>query len=171
MAFRLIDDASGGRNCEDAGDDTYWVGGCYGNTTDVHMYSPPDWRDSDTRNTTGADPNKALVLGEFGGILLTPRGHAWDEDLCHGYATTTTTQGLADLYATYSASLRVLANETNLAASVYTEITDVETECNGLLTYDRIYKASPESIYKENTKTIRDASGIIGSRLVKSVNS
>ena len=27
-----------------------------------------------------------------------------------------------------------------LAAAVYTEITDVETECNGLLTYDRLYK-------------------------------
>jgi len=36
-----------------------------------------------------------------------------------------------------------LCMEKGLAAAVYTQLTDVENELNGLLTYDRIYKADP----------------------------
>jgi hypothetical protein len=33
--------------------------------------------------------------------------------------------------------VRQLCDEKGLSAAVYTQLTDVETECNGLMTYDR----------------------------------
>mmetsp|Transcript_3386 Transcript_3386/g.4561 ORF Transcript_3386/g.4561 Transcript_3386/m.4561 type:complete len:366 (+) Transcript_3386:201-1298(+) len=41
-----------------------------------------------------------------------------------------------------------------ISASVYTEITDVETECNGLLTYDRIFKVEARKIYNINKQLV-----------------
>jgi len=48
-----------------------------------------------------------------------------------------------------------------LSAAVYTEITDVETECNGLLTYDRLYKADPLRIKESNDNLVAQASKLL----------
>ena len=37
----------------------------------------------------------------------------------------------------HTQGVQTLRDEKGLSAAVYTQITDVETECNGLLTYDR----------------------------------
>jgi hypothetical protein len=41
-----------------------------------------------------------------------------------------------------------------LNAAVYTQITDVESECDGLLTYDRLMKPDPARIFSSNEKAI-----------------
>jgi beta-galactosidase/beta-glucuronidase len=150
---RLVDDASGGRNvCPQGGDK--WVGGCFGHVTDVHMYPQPDFRGSKGHNVTARDPKKALVLGEYGGTLFVPLGHEWSVGACHGYATVTSRTDLAALYNTYADQIVDLIDKFGLSAAVYTQITDVETECNGLLTYDRIFKVKPELIAASNAKVI-----------------
>ena len=75
---RLIDDASGGRGpCRgDWGTNGFWHGGCYGDVTDVHTYSPPDpdiYRKKESafsKDVSQRDRSKALVIGEYGGIMV-----------------------------------------------------------------------------------------------------
>ena len=52
---------------------------------------------------------------------------------------------------------RELRDETGLSAAVYTQTTDVETECNGLMTYDReILKVDPERIRAANMESRKE---------------
>ena len=51
----------------------------------------------------------------------------------------------------------IAQNFSALSAAVYTQITDVETECNGLLTYDRLLKADPARIRAANGALIANA--------------
>lgn len=158
-ASRLVNDASGGRGI------AYWVGGLHGDFTDVHHYSPPDFDGDSTYDISMADPGKALVLGEYGGIQLTPHGHEWAEGKCHGYANTNDRNELADLYSSYNAGLKAMVGNwavyPALSAAVYTQISDVETECNGLLTYDRLLKADPEVIFQSNQDLIANATAVL----------
>ncbi len=58
---------------------------------------------------------------------------------------------LAQLYDAYLQQLAGLRDEVGLSAGVYTQITDVEVEINGLITYDRkVIKADVESIRRSN---------------------
>lgn len=103
--------------------------GC-GDVLDLHTYPGP-----------GPIPpvdrwgGRACILGEFGGLGLAIEGHTWK--LEHwGY------KGAADrddLTFQYVELLRRLwdLKDRGLSGGIYTQLTDVETECNGLLTYDR----------------------------------
>ena len=80
---------------------------------------------------------RAFVLSEFGGYSLPIAGHQWDETRRFGYRFFDTCEALTAGY------LALLENELaplipqGLAAAVYTQTSDVETEINGYLTYDR----------------------------------
>ncbi|GAC1514236.1 MAG: hypothetical protein NVS1B4_01430 [Gemmatimonadaceae bacterium] len=113
---RLVNDASG------------WTDKGVGDVLDVHAYPGP--------TTPGREANRAVVLGEFGGLGLPVAGHTWLEANNWGYRSFTTLESLAATYRDRVAQLRVLRRE-GLAAAVYTQTTDVETEVNGVLTYDR----------------------------------
>ena len=99
-----------------------------GDIIDVHAYPGP--------KTPVADGKRACVLGEFGGLgwiipehTLTGTGF--------GYRTCNSMRTLGwSWFALWKEVLR-MRDEQGLCAAVYTQITDVETECNGILTYDR----------------------------------
>lgn len=58
---------------------------------------------------------------------------------------------LTSKYEEFLTAVYRLKEETGLSAAVYTQITDVEVECNGLLTYDRVaVKPSIERIAAVN---------------------
>ncbi len=163
---RLVEDASGGRGC--ANSTSKWVGGCYGDATDVHHYSAPDWGDDASRNVSGRDRAKTLALGEFGGIALTPPGHEWAPGGCKDtYAPVASRGALASLYEEYAREVvdMIAQNFSALSAAVYTQITDVETECNGLLTYDRLLKADPARIRAANEALIANATELLAASL------
>jgi hypothetical protein len=105
-----------------------WADRGTGDAYDVHVYPGP--------GAPPADPKRALVLGEFGGLGLVVPGHTW-QSTGWGYQTMATkeelTRGLVELFR----ELRFLRDRPGLSAAVYTQTTDVETELNGLLTYDR----------------------------------
>jgi hypothetical protein len=105
-----------------------WADGRTGDAYDVHVYPGP--------GAPPADSKRALVLGEFGGLGLVVPGHTW-QSTGWGYQTMATkeelTRGLVELFR----ELRFLRDRPGLSAAVYTQTTDVETELNGLLTYDR----------------------------------
>ena len=127
---RLVNQASGGRH--------EGVGDIY----DHHPYPAPRLFDH--------PDDMAFVLGEYGGIgLKASENNPW-QSRGWGYTTTEDGEELENLYASYADMIKGLRDDHDLAAAVYTQITDVEIEINGLLTYDRQYKVDPEWIAKAN---------------------
>jgi hypothetical protein len=113
---RLIDSASG------------WVDFGVGDLADIHNYPEP--------KAPAPEAKRALVLGEFGGLGLRIDGHCWNSQ-DWGYATPQDTAALLTQYRSFYDQVWWMAGELGLSAAVYTQLTDVETEVNGLLTYDR----------------------------------
>ena len=94
-------------------------------------------------------PERASVLGEYGGLGLPIEGHLWSAD-SWGYRGVEDADGLAFGYECFARDVRSLAEE-GLAAAIYTQLTDVATETNGLLTYDRaVVKTDTERIARAN---------------------
>lgn len=120
-------------------------GGAYqgtGDLFDMHPYPAP--------RAFKAPAGKAFALGEYGGIgLKVGDNNPW-QSKGWGYTTTQTPRELEDLYARYAGMLRKFRDENGLTSAIYTQITDVEIEINGLLTYDRKLKVDPEWIAKAN---------------------
>lgn len=83
------------------------------------------------------ESERAAVLGEFGGLGLGLPAHAWVESPTWGDRAATGTRHLTRNYLELWRKTRQLTADSGLCAAVYTQLTDVETESNGLLTYDR----------------------------------
>ena len=78
-----------------------------------------------------------LVLSEFGGYSCKLEGHSFNLDKTYGYRTCETTERFeADLLSLYRTEILPAIGE-GLCAAVLTQVSDVEDETNGLLTYDR----------------------------------
>jgi tetratricopeptide (TPR) repeat protein len=96
---------------------------------DVHSYPFP-------RNAP-VIPGQARVLGEFGGIGVPVEGHLWNNlQAGWGYDGVVTPPTMQKQYTQMVDSLKILEQE-GLSASIYTQPFDVESEQNGLMTYDR----------------------------------
>ena len=92
---------------------------------------------------------RPMVLSEFGGYALKLEGHAFNLDKTYGYRQYTDSaafeQGLLDLYR--NEILPAIGQ--GLCATVYTQVSDVEDETNGLLTYDRALLKVDEAKMRE----------------------
>jgi hypothetical protein len=111
---RLVNEASGGN----------YFGS--GDVLDVHSYPNPACPSS------GAE---TVACGEFGGVGLTIPNHIWASG--GGYIAATNSDDLAAKFEGFTFQISDFVQNQGLSAAVYTQITDVETELNGLLTYDR----------------------------------
>ncbi len=85
-----------------------------------------------------AVPHKPMVLSEFGGYSCKVQGHSFNLDQNTGYHFFTEEPKAfeKELLALYRREI-LPAIEEGLAAAVLTQLSDVEDETNGLLTYDR----------------------------------
>jgi hypothetical protein len=81
--------------------------------------------------------DKPIVLSEFGGFTYSTPGHIFNPDRSYGYGTCKTTEQLQQRLLEVYRDRVVPAIRKGLCASVYTQISDVEDEINGLMTYDR----------------------------------
>jgi beta-galactosidase/beta-glucuronidase len=99
-----------------------------GDVHDIHSYPGPD--------SPAPESNRAAVLGEFGGLGLGVDGHTWAKQTW-GYRGTTSSEDLTRKYQQLLRRVWELKEKRGLSAAVYTQSTDVETEANGLMTYDR----------------------------------
>jgi len=115
---RLVSAASGWHDIAGVGD-----------VHDIHAYPGP----------AAPKPEKAraAVLGEFGGLGLPIPGHTWQDEKNWGYRNLKSREALNEGYLRLLENLRFLIARPGLSAAVYTQLTDVETEVNGLMTYDR----------------------------------
>ncbi len=90
---------------------------------------------------------KPLVLSEFGGFVYKESDHVYNPEKTYGYGICKTREDFAfklrELYL-----MQVLpAVEKGLCAAIYTQVSDVEDEINGLMTYDRrVIKVTPEEM-------------------------
>ena len=88
-----------------------------------------------------------VYLSEFGGIAFIPAGHSVPQT-AWGYSGVekTSESALARLRSLYEA----LARMPSIGGICYTQITDVEQEINGLMTYDRKLKFDPKTLQEIN---------------------
>jgi hypothetical protein len=129
---RLVNQASGG-GFFDAGD-----------LLDLHSYPAP---------ACPAGKTQALACGEYGGIGYNIHGHVWNEGF--GYVMINGQKAYDSLYDEFANNLIIFKTNNGLSAAVYTQITDVETELNGLLTYDReVFKGDMKKIRASNMNVI-----------------
>jgi hypothetical protein len=91
---------------------------------------------------------KPLVLSECGGLTYPVAGHIFNPDNSYGYKTCKTLHEFQDgLLALYEKALIPAIREKGLCCTIYTQVSDVEDEINGLVTYDRkVVKADPTAM-------------------------
>lgn len=119
---RLVDQASGGNHYPEGGD-----------MLDLHNYPEPQMYLFDYK--------RANVLGEYGGVGYAPaKEHCWklivETDPLNIPSKTSGMQEATDRYEEYINILKGLIAK-GYTAAVYTQITDLEMELNGMMTYDR----------------------------------
>ena len=113
---RLINNASG------------WFDHGIGDICDCHKYVGPAMPEG--------IQNRAPICGEFGGLGLKIEDHTWKKWFRFVYEKLDDADELIDHYSKLISKLKELQKK-GLSGAVYTQITDVEGEINGLLTYDR----------------------------------
>jgi beta-galactosidase/beta-glucuronidase len=80
---------------------------------------------------------RPVVLSEFGGYSMKTAGHVYDESREFGYKKFKTQDELVKaLRILYLQKLKPLIKE-GLCGAIYTQVSDVEEEINGFVTYDR----------------------------------
>lgn len=140
---RLVDNNSGVNCCGS-------MDGKNGDVLDWHVYVGPD--------VPLPSAVRATVLGEFGGLGLKVPGHEWRPGAHFSYQDKADAAALTKNYVELIEKVEKLMSSLGLNAAIYTQITDVETELNGLFTYDRaVLKPDPEAIKAANQRVIDES--------------
>ncbi|MCX6928956.1 MAG: hypothetical protein NT154_37955 [Verrucomicrobia bacterium] len=141
---RIINHESGEGGEEAQGWRNRWDAGL-GHVVDTHSYGrvqalPPE-------------ANRAAVIGEFGGATLRIPEHTWgagdaaDKPLAPS-------EPFTDEYLKQLKAYGALVIKPGVSGMIYTQLTDVENELNGLLTYDRLPKINVQRIAAAHAATI-----------------
>ena len=113
---RFIDTASG------------WFKGAPSDVDSEHVYfKPVKLRYS----------HRPMVLSEFGGYSFKPEGHVFNPVNTYGYRFFKDRGAFEDALVTLYETEIIPAVAKGLCGAVYTQVSDVEDETNGLLSYDR----------------------------------
>jgi hypothetical protein len=139
---RLVDARSGANCCDTKGDPHA------GDIYDVHDYQGP--------GLPSPDAKRAAIDGEHGGLTLGISDHVWPNTPINPYGAVKDRDALNAGYVANTAVLRDKGVAKGMSGSVYTQITDVEGEHNGLFTYDRkIEKVDEAKVRAINEATVR----------------
>ncbi|MBR6347411.1 MAG: glycoside hydrolase family 2 [Spirochaetales bacterium] len=134
-ASRTIDHASG------------WHDQGIGDFLSLHVYFRPYRFKADKKG-------RAVILSEFGGFgMKTDLSDKKANSYRNYRSTETLTAAVVRLY-----DKQILpAKKKGLAASIYTQVSDVEHEVNGLLTYDRkMFKVDPKAMKEMSERLLSD---------------
>ena len=124
-----------------------------GDTRDYHKYPGPAM--------PPPDPDRALILGEFGGLGYPVPNHLWQSDKNWGYVNIKSKKDLVKAYVELINKLIPLIDE-GLAGAIYTQTTDVEGEVNGIMTYDRkVIKLKSNKVLKAHEALFRHYSQVV----------
>ena len=96
------------------------------------------------------------LLSEFGGYVWKLPEHSFNTEKTYGYHTFETREAFIDALRALYGSLIPLAKQ-GLCGAIYTQVSDVEDETNGLFTFDRaVLKVRPEEL-TDLMQALRDA--------------
>ncbi|MBO4538713.1 MAG: glycoside hydrolase family 2, partial [Clostridia bacterium] len=137
---RLVDSASG-----------WFDQGC-GSVNSLHNYRKKPWYP----RYGGNKDKRALVLSECGGLTYSPGAeHVFDTLKRCGYRGFKDADSCTKALVALQKRLGKAIKKNGLCAYVYTQVSDVEEELNGLLSYDRkVVKVDANKIKEANDKLI-----------------
>ncbi|MEE0840166.1 MAG: glycoside hydrolase family 2 TIM barrel-domain containing protein [Acutalibacteraceae bacterium] len=99
--------------------------------------------------------NKPLFISEFGGYSYKIKGHSFNTENTYGYGKFTSRDKFVYAIRSLYENEVIPLKEKGLCATVYTQVSDVEDETNGLLTYDRkVMKIKPEE-FKDISESLK----------------
>ena len=137
---RPIDHASG------------WYDQGGGDIKSIHWYFRPYHHKQPSKE------QRPICLTEYGGYNCAVPGHCWGEGAEFGYKKIADPMEFNRAFQKLMEEQIIPAKERGLAAAVYTQVSDVEGERNGLLTYDRKVCKANEAIFRAvNAKLTGDA--------------
>lgn len=137
---RTIDHASG------------WYDQGGGDIKSIHWYFRPYHHKQPPKE------QRPICLTEYGGYNCAVPGHCWGEGAGFGYKKIADPAEFNRAFQKLMEEQIIPAKERGLAAAVYTQVSDVEGERNGLLTYDRKVCKANEAIFRAvNAKLTGDA--------------
>ena len=137
---RPIDHASG------------WYDQGGGDIKSIHWYFRPYHHKQPSKE------QRPICLTEYGGYNCAVPGHCWGEGAEFGYKKIADPAEFNRAFQKLMEEQIIPAKERGLAAAVYTQVSDVEGERNGLLTYDRKVCKANEAIFRAvNAKLTGDA--------------
>ena len=126
-ATRTVDHASG------------WYDQGVGELLSLHIYFKPVTMQRDSKK-------RAFCVTEFGGLTLGLEGHTFNRKQW-GYFRSADTATLAQDFRKLYRKQIIPLTKKGLAAAIYTQLSDVEGEVNGLITYDReVIKIDPAAV-------------------------
>ncbi len=133
-----------------------------GDLIDVHDYNA-------TPSGPGFQNNRPAVIGEYGGSGLRSPGHMWNPGSTCCYALFPDSASLQAQIIGQIENLRDVVNSQGVSAAVYTEITDVEDELNGFLTYDRRVRKLDFAAVRAANEALRNGVPYLGNDRVYSL--
>ena len=127
------------RHCDHA---SGWYDQKAGDFRSIHRYTIPV-------QVPKKENNRAFVLSEFGGYSHIIDGHVWNKSKSFGYMMYASKESLTKAYRKLYEKQIIPNIAKGLSATVYTQVSDVEFEVNGILTYDRAIVKVDEATLKE----------------------
>jgi beta-galactosidase/beta-glucuronidase len=122
-----------------------WLDQNAGDLYDIHTYH-------ETPLTPEQKADRAVVIGEYGGVGWPIQEHLWNPSMRNwGYQTYQDKNAYLNALRKKMEALVPMKQKLGLSAAVYTQTTDVEGEVNGFMTYDRKFiKIEPEALRELN---------------------
>ncbi len=105
-----------------------WFQGSKSDVESLHVYFKP---------VKIKGSQRPVVLSEFGGYSYQPKGHVFHPEKPYGYRFFKNRKEFEDALIELYRREIIPAIDKGLCAAVYTQVSDVEDEANGLLSYDR----------------------------------
>jgi beta-galactosidase/beta-glucuronidase len=120
-----------------------WLDMNAGDLYDVHTYQ-------ETPLTPEQKADRAVVLGEYGGVGWPIQQHLWNPQMRNwGYQTYQDKAAYLNALRKKMEALVPMKQKLGVSAAVYTQTTDVEGEVNGFMTYDRKFIKVEPAVLRE----------------------
>ncbi len=98
---------------------------------------------------------KPVILSEFGGYTYSCRNHIFNPNKSYGYKTFKNSESLNNAIKELYERDVIPYVKWGLCASIYTQVSDVEDEINGIFTYDRKVQKVSSEILKEISEKLK----------------
>ena len=100
---------------------------------------------------------RPLVLSEFGGFALPMEGHLFNPDNAYGYKNCKSLEDFQSAFEELYRTRILPAIPKGLCGTIYTQVSDVEDEINGILTYDRKVCKGDEKAMQSLSQDLQEA--------------